>query len=74
VSDELENKTLVQSMRERPLLTFMMAAITAITLLVSVVFLPAEWALSKRLVVGVLAGVGMGIMVLATKMVSPPDD
>jgi hypothetical protein len=73
MSDEPQTKSFAQSIRDRPLLTLLMVLITLVLLGVSVVFLPGEWALSKRLVVGILSGLGMGIMVLATKMVSPPD-
>jgi hypothetical protein len=54
---------LAATVREHPLLTASLVAAAAAGMVIGVVYLPAEWALARRLAAGAIAGAGSWLLV-----------
>ena len=68
-----ENTGLLAAASARPRLTGAMLALCVLGIVGSVVFLPGEWPVGKRVLLGVLFGLGLGITILASRMIMPAD-
>ena len=73
MAEQDESRGLLTVVAGRPGLSAVMLGLVVLGIAGSVVFLPGEWPVGKRIVLGVLFGLGLGITILASRMLNPGD-
>ncbi len=60
--------SVLRALREHPVITATMIGCTVLGIVVTVIVLPAEWPLLRRVLAGVVAGAGSGFLITAPRM------
>lgn len=58
-----------RALRNHPVITGVMLACSAAGVILGVLLLPPEWSLLRRLVGGAVSGMGVGLLVVASRMI-----
>ena len=69
MSEEQDSRGPIGSIRAHPIISGILVGCVLVGVGLGLVLLPAEWALARRLAAGAVAGVGVGLTILATRMI-----